>query len=67
MIALKLFGVGLAIYGAYGVWVGEVYTTYNGETRLLTKENDRLEFWGITLSYIFVGCLIFVLVENKFG
>ena len=67
MFILKLFGVGLAIYGAYGIWVGEVYTTYNGETKLLTKENDRLEFWGITLSYIFVGCLIFVLVKNKFG
>ena len=67
MLILKLFGVGLAVYGAYGVWAGEVYTTYNGETRLLTKENDRFEFWGITLSYIFVGCLIFVLVENKFG
>ena len=67
MVILKLFGIGLAIYGAYGIWVGEIYSTYNGETKLIVREKEPVNFWVNSLSYVFVGCLIFVIILNRYG
>ena len=64
---LKLAGLFMALYGAYGMYKGAIYSKDGMSGRWVYRQQEPITFWMICLSYIFVGTLIFFALVHKYG
>ena len=62
---LKIIGIVMATYGAYGITSGRVYSTR--DTRMFYRKENPFSYWTVSIGYLVVGCLIYFALTHKYG
>lgn len=64
MQLLQTLGIPLSLYGAYGIYAGEIYAKDGMSARYVVKTDEPIQFWIVCSCYIGVGILIYFAVGN---